>query len=99
MIDSMSGFLAPEQRVARVRRRASSEPDASTDASLVILKTLTANDGPLPVSDLLGKVHASSRSVVSALDDLEASGYVRLVDDARTEIVTLTDAGRRAADA
>lgn len=99
MIESMSGFLAPEQRIAMARRRASSETAASTDLSLAILKVLLASDAPLPVSDLLGKVHASSRSVVSALDDLEASGYVRLVDDARTEIVTLTDAGRRAAHA
>lgn len=69
MIESMSGFLAPEQRTAMARRRASSETAASTDLSLAILKVLLASDAPLTVSDLLSKVHASSRSVVAALDE------------------------------
>jgi DNA-binding transcriptional ArsR family regulator len=76
MIESMSGFLAPEQRIAMARRRASSETAASTDLSLAILKVLLASDAPLTVSDLLGKVHASSRSVVAALDELTESGLV-----------------------
>jgi hypothetical protein len=92
--ESVSGFLAPEEREALELRREGSEREPGASISHAILQTLSI-DGPTALPDLLLKVHARAREVFSTVDDLDKSRLVRLSDRGDQEVVELTEEGRR----
>ena len=54
--------------------------------------------GPLPVNTIGGMLQLTSGSITAAIDRLESKGFVQRncgVEDRRTRMVHLTDAGRR----
>jgi DNA-binding MarR family transcriptional regulator len=90
--ESVSGFLSPEERAALEKRKQAPEPEPSSGISLAILQIL-ATDGPTPLSEILPKVRARPRAVLSTIDDLEQSGLVRVSAQGVDEIAELTEAG------
>jgi len=93
MTESVSGFLSPEEREALELRKQAPKSEPS-GISLAILKTL-ADHGPTTLSDLLPRVQARPRAVLSVIEDLERSGLLQVSARGVEEIAELTDAGQK----
>lgn len=93
MTESVSGFLAPEERAA-LERKDAQEREPTPNISRAILQIL-AIDGPTALPELLPKVHARAREIISTVSDLDKSRLVRISDKGSEEIVELTEAGLR----
>jgi len=94
MTESVSGFLSPEEREALELRKQAPKSEPASGISLAILKTL-ADHGPTTLSDLLPRVQARPRAVLSVIEDLERSGLLQVSARGVEEIAELTDAGQK----
>jgi|SRR6516164_5126661 hypothetical protein len=94
MTESVSGFLSPEEREALEQRKQAQESEPVSGIWLTVLKTI-ADQGPTTLSELLTRVQARPRLVLSTIEDLERSGLVQVSARGTEEIAELTDAGQK----
>ena|SRR5262245_42287739 len=95
MTESLSGFLGPEELRAADNQQQTPDTQAPPEVSTAILYALSTY-GPLRIADLLPKVFARDRVIISALGELEAKKLVQVTERDSDEIAEITADGRAA---
>jgi hypothetical protein len=93
MTEFLSGFLGPEEQLAADLRQQAPESTVPPEVSQAILYALSTY-GPLRLAELLPKVHARDRVIITALDELETKNLVQVIERDSDEIAEITADGR-----
>jgi DNA-binding MarR family transcriptional regulator len=87
-------------RAVDIRSRQLSRASGLTGPQLILLRTLEAHSGSMPIGNLAKEIQLSQATTTDIVDRLERRGYVsraRSVDDRRRVLVTLLPEGARLA--